>query len=691
MAEIIRFIPRKELSAYRNLEAFISLSRDVLTTWSEIDGFAWENYKWKTTHVSIRFANEENCAVHASKLLRPDQLLHPNFIQLAKAYIRYRHHERPHKNISREITAFRALEYVLRKDMGTPDITKVTQRHFDEAAIVLARLKAASIIASDLLHILKKLADYGIVTNTAHHWAHPYVGEMSWHRTGGARAPQSVKDKKAPDQDALLAIGDVFGRGYDNDLSDEDHLVTSLTAVLLSSPIRIGETKRFRTKCLGSDTDKDGNIQYYLKYWVPKAKEYARKPIPQVMAESATEAIKRLTKITEEGRRLARHFEKNPTTFYRHANCPNVPDNKVLEPDEVVRALGFVSESGTTSYLKRRTGSYKITGFTLTSLWEIVLNDHRESNPHFPYQEPIEGTEVRPPKMSESLLCFRRNQFSSELNTSPVFLAPFTREYYSQRLAARLRKENKNPRSLCFFARHGYESIRLKPHSIRHLLNRLAKQSGVSVEVITAWSSRSSFQQTFSYLPNDHGEAAEAASALMNMSSEQSPKEPILNEEAEIYEQGPIHRSRYGLCRRSWRAGPCNKFADCLNCSELLMCKGDKIAANIVALDRESLLKTYNSAREAIQRGERSASRWLKAAEPQIERLNQLLVILNDPSIPDGSPIEFAGTDFSHEQTLVGDKAKEAGIKFVPREKLAIEYGSDLLACLDELREPRDA
>jgi hypothetical protein len=50
------------------------------------------------------------------------------------------------------------------------------------------------------------------------------------------------------------------------------------------------------------------------------------------------------------------------------------------------------------------------------------------------------------------------------------------------------------------------------------------------------------------------------------------------------------------------------------------------------------------------------------------------------------SPIEMTGTDFNHEQTLINGKAEQIGIKLLDRKALAIEYGADLLACLDELR-----
>ena len=683
MPNIIQFTPRKDLSAQRNLEGFIDMARNHIPTWGDLGGFTWESAYWPTTHYGIRFTNEENAGLHRSKTPAAEQLLHPAFMELTKAYLRHRHHIAPSHNASRELQALRALEYVLRLEMGVPDITKVSERHFQQAVSVLARHKGVAAVAGQLLAIMQQLADYAIVTPRAHFWKHHYYGNLSYEKTSGALAPQQVKDKKVPNQDALLAIAEVFGHGYHQPLEDADILVTSITALLLSAPMRIMETAQFRTDCLANDRDKNGKTQYYLKYWVPKINAFARKPIPETMAETAIEAIRRLTEMTKEGRRLARYLETNPTKFYRHANCPNVPDDQVLTRAQVAQAMGFLNIKSGEYYFRRVTGSSALTEYTLDSMWKIVLRDHQQSNPHFPYQHAVSQGAVRPLKMSESLLCCLRKQFATEMNTSPVLLAPFNIDYYSDRLDAST-DENGKPKSYCFYTRHGFKPIKLKSHSARHLLNRLAKQSGVSIDVITAWSSRSSNRQTLTYLDNDQGEAA--AATLMRHEVEQCTKPPVTSEEADVYGQSPIHRSRYGLCRRSWRVGPCNKFADCLNCSEVLICKGDRFAADVIAAEREELAKTYHAAQDAINRGERSATRWMMVSGPQIQKLDALLSILSDPQIPDGSPIGITGTDFSHEQTLINEKAEEAGVKLLDRVTLAIEYGADLLACLDELR-----
>lgn len=101
--------------------------------------------------------------------------------------------------------------------------------------------------------------------------------------------------------------------------------------------------------------------------------------------------------------------------------------------------------------------------------------------------------------------------------------------------------------------------------------------------------------------------------------------------------------------------------------------------------DLKHMSRTREAAERAVAAGERSGGLWLAKAEPQIVRLVELVKIMENPDIPDGSPIQVKGTDFSHESVLVAEKAQEAGVKLLDKEQLAIEYGQDLMDCLDML------
>lgn len=687
MSQTIRFTPKRDLSAQLNLSNFVVMARDELELWSDLDGFAWDAARWPTTTKAIRFVSYEHRGLHPRTNPKPHQLMHPAFIEVAKAYMRYKHTLRPQKESGQEMQAFRMIEFVLRQDMAIPDITKFGQRHWETAVSTFEPIKARQSICRVMLRILKTLANFLILTVDPRFWRSPYTGRYSYDSINGTRAPDEAKSKKTPDQDALLALAEIFSQGANEAQKDTDVMVTCVTGLLMCAPMRIGETLRLRTDCLRDDVDKHGECQYYLAYWVPKTRQFARKAIPKTMMGVAKESIQRLSEISEEGRRLARYMETDPIHFYRHANCPNVPDKHELSCVQIAQALGFSTRTSCVAFIRRHTGNHVLTGFTLDSLWQIVKAEHRALNPHFPYQE-APGSSGHPPlRMSESLLCFRRFQMSLQLKASPILLAPHNSDVYGQRLAT----GSKSAENINLFSRNGYGKIKLTSHSLRHLLNRLGRSSGISLDMLTEWSSRATTRQTRTYLHDNPVKAATKGALMLGTIQEQEPLKPVTDKEVEHYGHGPFHRSRYGICRRSWRAGPCNKFADCLNCSELLMCKGDKIAAEIIKLDRDNLVQTYKAAKKAIDEGERAASRWIENAAPLIERLDQLLAILHNPEIPDGSPIEIAGEDFSHEKVIVSKKAETAGVKLLDKNELRVAYGDDLLACLELLRRSDNA
>lgn len=683
--KLVSFNPNPELSPATNLKQFVAYCRDELTLWADTPEFSWDAIAWPDSYSDsrIRFTNLANTKLHPSARPSPDQLLHPAMQDVLKAYLRYRHTLKPHRNAAREVQAFRAIEQALAEDMSTPDITKLQERHFKRATQLLVDRSARQNIVLALLQILTLLSEKLIVPAEVVRWLNPYVGSKSYDNLKGGKAPTAVKLGKVADQDAFFSIADVFSRPL-TQLDDSDIMVTSVSALLLSAPMRIGETLHWRKDCLRTDKDKNGTDQRYLAYYVPKTKSYTRKPVPTTMGEVAQEAVDRLVTITEEGRRLALYMESNPQKFYRHANCPAVPDDQLLTPDQVAQALGFLHTNACEDFLKKYTGNYRLTGFTLDRLWQIVLAEHQKQNPHFPYQEkPTDGLE--PLKMSESLMCFRRLQLGARASTSPVLLAPFKPDHYRKRLDGAVKLDRKNQRPLCFFTKHGLDPLKLNSHSLRHFVNRLAKQAGMSIEAITEWSTRASVQQSRTYLHETPEQIRDRAATLHGNKQEHQHRAPVTKEEAQSYGMGPYHRSRYGICRRSWRAGPCIKFADCTNCSELLACKGDKVALGAVKDDLDHMLRTRDAAKQAVFSGERSGGLWLAKAQPQITRLIELVNIMENPDIPDGSPIQVKGTDFSHESVLVAEKAQEAGVELLDKQQLAIEYGQDLVDCLEML------
>lgn len=675
MNTVIPFAPRHDLSALENLDNFIHMAREELMLWSDLPGFHWDNNKWMTTHKNFYLTSLANTSRGGRFIPQEQHMMSPAFREFAKAWLRYSQTVRPNKSIFRTLNALKAMDAALGCDTTLNDIVHFNQRDFFNALTFIDDNPHRQLISSALLVILRSMADFMIITGDAYSWKNPYTGKYSYDAERGTQAPHEIKEKKIPDQNALLAVADVFSRHETDRLTDTDIMITSITGILISVPMRINEVLRLRVDALRTAEDKTGVQQHYLAYWVPKTRVFDRKAIPASMGFVCTEAIQRLRNITEEGRKLAAYMETHPDKFYRHPQCPDIPDNKKLAGKDIAQALGFRSVKSTEYFLKQYAGNASVKNYTLDSLWQIVLRAHKALNPHFPWQEPLSTASLPPLKMSESLLCFRQHQLAHSASTSPVLLQPFTQSQYRQQLTATEKKES-------FFTRHGFAQMSLKSHSIRTLLNRVARQSGVNIDTITSWSSRASVIQTRTYLLDKPAEFATKGATLFRTVQTHDNLPPVTDPETDILKQGPFHKSRYGICVRSWRAGPCNKFADCLNCSELLMCKGDKLAAEAIRQDHENLHASWLSAVIAIEKGERSASLWTEKTAFQLERMEQLLLLLNDPAIPDGSPVRLAGENFSHENTILSEKNHQSGIELKAQFQITGLYSEELLNCL---------
>ena len=189
----------------------------------------------------------------------------------------------------------------------------------------------------------------------------------------------------------------------------------------------------------------------------------------------------------------------------------------------------------------------------------MVFKRHQELNPNFPYQLPVTGR-ITPPKMSESLMCFRSSQITSVFATNVLLLSPLNRDYYAKRV-----ERNRGLDSI-FFLKHGYSNLGVRSHQFRHFLSTLMRQSGLPIEMITKWASRASDSQSAVYMH-------QSVESRFNQISERrglltiATMPPISEYGYGKLVKGPLQISRYGVCAHDYTFSPCRKFHDCLSCS----------------------------------------------------------------------------------------------------------------------------
>lgn len=685
MTTIVNFKPQAQLSAEENLAEFITFARDKIKLWDNNEGFSWDSSVWPTHFKKIRFIKLTARKLHSTSEISAEHRMTPAFIDFAKAYMRYDQQKKQTKTLKRTIVALQLLEASLIELDKVADVTALSDRHLYRATELLraSGLKDRQGISLALKRLSSDLGTWHIAVSNIKYWQHPFIRSESNEKVIKRNSEPS---QKLPEDDALLALAEIFANGNTTNQDDEDIFITCVTALLLSAPMRFSEILYFRVNPLRSEKDSTGNSQLSIAYWVPKNAKYVRKEIPKVMATHAQEAIRRLTSITEESRKLATYFETGSVRFYRHRDCPEVPDDQELTRHEVVKALGFNSAGSAEDYVLRHTGSYSLTGWTLNSLWLLVLADHHKNNPHFPYQvDPRSSNSGKPLKMSESLMCFRYRQLSSKNKTSPVLLAPINRDFYSKRLDSRTIKRGDKLVNMSFFLKHRYNEFKLKSHQLRHFLNTLAQEAGISIDAITEWSTRASKTQTRTYMhQSDERKARKASEALglvpiVNLN-------PVTEDEYRVMQHGPIITTRYGICTHDYTLTPCNKHADCLNCSELLMCKGHKRSIQAIQQERDKVAENLAAAQISIDSGKRVASRWHDTHSKTLIRLDQLLKVMTDANVADGSAIQMKGKDYSHELRILNIKENTAQLK-QNDDSFSFDYSDDIADCLKMLQE----
>ncbi|TLP59009.1 MULTISPECIES: hypothetical protein [Pseudomonas] len=652
MDNIVLFKPKATLTAGNNLAHYIDQAKSKITLWSNFDSFAWDNHTWETPFRRIRFLNLESRQLHKTRAPQLSDLMSNPFGDFAKAYIRYTQHIKPTQTVSRSVLALQLLETAMIRLDGHALICDAQDRHFVAASELL--LEKSIMDRSGVGNALEALGKHISVNKLTTHqilWTHSFVG-----KNANPGAPQNLSreqhEAKLPCSDAIWATAEIFANGYSVPQDDEDIFITSTTALLLSFPCRISELGYFRTVPYAYENNKNGEPELILKGFAPKTNKFMAKAVVETIAPITEEAVKRLQSITAEGRKLARHLESGSDKFYRHTSCPDVDDDAPLTPQQVTDALGFKSIGSTETFMLNNTGSYSVTGYTLNSLWQVVKRHNMKLNPDFPYQLPYEKGAHRL-KMSEALMCLRYNQLSSTLSSSPVFLVPYNRDYYSKRMTSKRIMRGNKEISMSFFHKHNFGDISVNSHQFRHLLNTIAKEAGISIKMITEWSARASQQQTVTYMHEDPARTAKKI-AENRIPAIQIAHNPITHEEyRNSRPKGPNIVTAFGICSHDYTVSYCNKFKDCLNCSELLLCKGHKRSIEAIEFERDAIKENLDAALADMKKGNRPADRWYDTHFMRYQGYLALLNVMTDPAIADGAVIKNIGLDFSLEQRIV--------------------------------------
>lgn len=567
------------------------------------------------------------------------------FLDFAKAYVRYGHAHRPRRTRTIELIAIRPIEKALIKIKGTANISCLDVSVLDEAVALCKHHYTAS-VAYDAARRMEEFAKFvsknNLIPIDLSGWKQPLKHPQRLVTRTGPLAQQR-RDKKLPSQVAIDAIAEIFALNPQN---PKDIYASCVFAMLLCAPSRISEILALPVDCEHEELDSKGLMRYGWRFYSGKGFGANIKWIPDVMVPVAKEAIKRIKAITHEPRRLAVWLESNSDHVYRHANTPDVADNAPLSHEDACKYLSAVYQAGKTPLRTLGLTSRAFT-YTLKDLSEYIKSLKPKNFPWAYRKQNI--------KFSNALFIFNRFMLDDFKTTSLHQLQLPRLQTFNYDLTP----SNKSRKSKSIFERYGYkerngDSIKITSHQLRHLLNTIAQKGNLTQDALARWSGRSNPKQNRIYNHESEYELVAKAQALDTSLSLYGPegelniRTPLTRQELNMMERGPVHVTEFGVCVHDYTWSPCEKFGNCLKCEEHVCIKGNDVKLERIKQELAEVEVDYANSTKAIEEGLFGADRWHAAHQKKIERLKQLINILESPEIPNGTQIKLNVVGFSH-------------------------------------------
>lgn len=658
MTNIIEFVPLHEKSTQKNLEEFIRMCREDLTVFGK--DLDWNLNYWKKPGVTFGNVDQKT-----SKLSEENVLCEP-FLQFAKAYFRYIQGRNPSQHYV-QLRALKCLERALVNSGRTTAIDNVDIGVFDAAAdIARASYSAGTGYHSgrELEAIAKFITEKNLVS-TRMDWKNPIGRPTDTIRTG--RKAKELREKKLPETDALYALADIFAK---NSNVSRDVFTTSVAAMLLCAPSRISEVLSLPLDCEVQDKKEDGVSVSGWRFQPGKGGTPLIKWIPEAMETLAKEAILRIKELTTEARAVALWYEKESNGFYRHKGCPDVPENEPLTIVQAAAALGIDREHP--SSCADALGKYGLSaingGNTLADLNQWLRARLPDG---FPWFDRARGI-----RFSQALFCMLRHQLRDDFSTSPVLLWKPTANTFNEDLCGKEKVPGKL--TLSIFDRHGFNdgrenALKVTSHAFRHLINTMSQRGGMSQSEIARWSGRIDVKQNRVYdhmsefelveMLRKHDTSLVMPSHLTEMAEQVTKRLPMTTQEFNSLVIPTAHITEYGFCIHDYVMSPCQRFRDCLNCSEQVCIKGDRRIERIK--ERRLQVKSLREDAESeIADGTAGADRWYEIQVLTEKRLNSLVEIFDDPTVENGTIIQLNNdNEFSPLLRVLESKMRPKALK----------------------------
>lgn len=636
---ILYFTPRAEFEPQANLEAFIDLCRrsEVLGAHRQFDLNTWDIGNLKGHNKIHRAVFSSFDAV--SKGAYEPCMLQP-FLNFAKAVLIYLQDSRPVTSQAVRVSALRYLEASLQewgKD-GRP--TGVDVEVLDSAVELARKCVSEGVayrVAGQLELIAELMRDKGFIS-LRQRWEHG-VKKPKEHGSRISKQSLVARQEKMPSAEALRALGGIF----QDAIEPCDILVSSYAALMACAPERINEVLRLRRDCI---VEGEGRFlgKFGLRWAGSKGADDTIKWLPTEMVPVSRKALANLLGVTFPAQQLADWYTANPRSIYLEENAAHLRNSEVLTPaqiglilwgDEGAVASAFIWARTTKKLNAVRLDSRRL-GFYFKDVEAAVLSMLPTTFPYVPGAPDL--------LCKNAISVARVNEMHARRRTYICMLCCMD---YST-IANRLVSHDGQP---SIFSRFDYteddgSEIEMNSHSLRHYLNMLAQMGGMSSAEIAIFSGRKDVSQNRAYdhMTSDEVQApvSEALkSGFMGDLVVKSPRKIIARSQFSEAGVSAAHATAYGWCMHDFASEPCQMYRDCINCEEQECIKGEAHKQlNLLSLKVETQ-HLLSAAKEALNDEEYGADTWVQHQTKTLERVDALISIMEDQSVPVGARIRL--------------------------------------------------
>lgn len=698
MTDIIAFVPSANHDAKTNLLDFIELCKKHLKPLNR--NIAFEQDIWETSGLDGKSQqyNSHLCftrlgvRVHGQQkkppIVHAETLLRNPFKPFAKAMIIYMHGMKPTKNIRIRYEALRYLEEALNKITGSTCPTATTPQVLQHACSLMIDttcLSTAYNCSKQLELIFKFMGNLGLLTVPTI-W-NQTISPPQIRRNRVGKEFDSERSKKLPSPAALEALAEIFVSTSDN---SREIAISSICALMLCAPDRISEVLNLPLNCITPNwKDPESRESGSGLRWFPlKGASPMVKTVIPSMIDIANLAVQKLSNLSEPARVLARWYEANPDKLFLPAHLEHLRSKKMLsmnDLDQVLYGGNFTRKRAREWAKNNKIPLHKVNNsrsfhVTFQDLEKAIITMLPRG---FPIRDPSTGM-----KYSEALCIVRPGEFDSRKQALQCGI--ITINYPIVRNALKGSKVQKSIFDERRLTEADGSPLFITTHMFRHYLNTLFRQGGkLSEEDIAKWSGRKDVRQNKVYNHvSDKDMLAHIRKAVGNPGLGVGP---LVNIDKRIFitrdkfaelKIVTAHTNGLGYCTHDFTMLPCQIHGDCINCAEQVCVKGDVAAETNLRQMQKETYELLEKAKAAMDEGEYGANEWVKHQTLTLERLDQLITILDNPNVPVGSVIQLTGVVAASRlaQAVEQRKALE-GSKFINQ---TIHSMSDVHALLTD-------